>query len=154
MTSVHHPPRMPVTTRIIISLVGNPNLNLHLPLASWVICWHTAWRRTCCTKRESGKCHWHPGWGVDPTDPTYDNSVASARWAGHHLPRRWFRFMLRALQNRFPLVAWKMLKKVDREEGGHFHTIKYSVYIYIAHLYIYTWMCVCWVFFWLCFVPW
>ena len=26
------PPRMPVTTRIIPYLVGNPNLNLHLPL--------------------------------------------------------------------------------------------------------------------------
>ena len=29
------PPRMPVTTRIITFLVGDPNLNLHLPLASW-----------------------------------------------------------------------------------------------------------------------
>ena len=30
------PPRMPVTTRIITFLVGDPNLNLHLLLASWV----------------------------------------------------------------------------------------------------------------------
>ena len=29
------PPRMPVTTRIIIFLVVDPNLNFHLPLASW-----------------------------------------------------------------------------------------------------------------------
>ena len=28
-------PRIPVTTRIIIFLVGNPNLNLHLPLEYW-----------------------------------------------------------------------------------------------------------------------
>ena len=29
------PTRIPVTTRIITSLVGDPNLNLHLPQASW-----------------------------------------------------------------------------------------------------------------------
>ena len=28
-------PRIPVTTKIIMFLVGGPNLNLHLPLASW-----------------------------------------------------------------------------------------------------------------------
>ena len=28
-------PRMPVTTRTIIFLVGDPELNLHLPLESW-----------------------------------------------------------------------------------------------------------------------
>ena len=32
LSSVYSPPRMPVTTRIVISLVGNPNLNLDLLL--------------------------------------------------------------------------------------------------------------------------
>ena len=33
---IYPPPRIPVTTRCIILLVENPNLNLYLPLASWV----------------------------------------------------------------------------------------------------------------------
>ena len=34
---IYPPPRIPVTTRFIIFLVENPNLNLYLPLASWVV---------------------------------------------------------------------------------------------------------------------
>lgn len=45
-------------------------------------------------------------------------SLRGARWARHHLPRGWFRSMLRALQNWFPLVPWHHGKPVLIDKGG------------------------------------
>ena len=66
LSSVYSPPRMPVTTRIVIFLVGNSNLNLHLLLflGAGVDLMYIAspnfWTIKRCKKLESMVSNWVP----------------------------------------------------------------------------------------------